>query len=156
MRNQAADCYLLSSSHRNLPLAKAITALVILVRAMGPARGLLTYDGTGAEGGYASVTVADAAMTVSLDGTGIGPAAAVAAVPNAATAYAALTEVAHLQPGERVLVHGALGGLASAFPGVARTLGAAWWTSGPRSSRWPKPPRRTAARRPARSPAGSC
>jgi NADPH2:quinone reductase len=68
--------------------------------------------------------VADAALTVSLDGTGIGPAAAVAAVPNAATAYAALTEVAHLKPGERVLVHGALGGLASAFPGVARTLGA--------------------------------
>jgi NADPH2:quinone reductase len=46
-------------------------------------------------------------------------------VPNAATAYLALTGVAHLQPGERVLVHGALGGLASAFPGVARILGAA-------------------------------
>ena len=107
---------------------------------------------------------------------------------------------------ERVLVHGALGGLASAFPGVARTLGNAsgdwqhtvatdslwlgslaiagfssgyyfpahpgksgppprapstpsrkgWWTSGPRSSRWPKPPRRTAAQRTARSAAGSC
>ena len=69
------------------------------------------------------MTVADAAMTVGLDGTGIGPGAAVAAVPNPATAYAALTEVAHLKPGERVLVHGALGGLASAFPGVARTPG---------------------------------
>ena len=45
-------------------------------------------------------------------------------MPNAATAYLALTEVAHLQPGERLLVHGALGGLASAFPGVARALGA--------------------------------
>jgi NADPH:quinone reductase len=45
-------------------------------------------------------------------------------VPNSATAYLALTGVAHLQPGERVLVHGALGGLASAFPGVARILGA--------------------------------
>jgi hypothetical protein len=64
-------------------------------------------------------------MTVSLDGTGVDPALAVAAVPNAATAYLALTEVAHLKPGERVLVHGALGGLASTFPGVARTLGAA-------------------------------
>jgi len=95
---------------------------------------VVTLSGTGAEGGYASVTVADAAMTVSLDGTGIGPAAAVAAVPNAATAHAALTEVAHLKPGERVLVHGALGGLASAFPGVARTLGAASVTGTARSS----------------------
>src|SRR5262249_52179694 len=45
MRNQATDCCLLRSSRRNLPLVKAITALVIFVRAMGPARGLLTYDG---------------------------------------------------------------------------------------------------------------
>jgi NADPH2:quinone reductase len=42
--------------------------------------------------------------------------------------------VAHLKPGERVLVHGALGGLASAFPGVARTLGAASVTCTARSS----------------------
>jgi NADPH:quinone reductase len=86
---------------------------------------VVTLSGTGAEGGYASIAVVDAAMTVSLEGTGVDPALAVAAVPNAATAYLALTEVAHLKPGERVLVHGALGGLASAFPGVARTLGAA-------------------------------
>jgi hypothetical protein len=39
-------------------------------------------------------------------------------------AYLALTRVAHLQPAETVLVHGALGGLASTFPGVARSLGA--------------------------------
>lgn len=94
----------------------------------------MTLSGTDAEGAYASVTVVDAAMTVSLDGTGIGLAAAVAAVPNAATAYAALKEVAHLKPGERVLVHGALGGLASAFPVVARTLGAASVTGTARSS----------------------
>ena len=86
---------------------------------------VVTLSGTGAEGGYASVAVVDAAMTASLDGTGVDPALAVAAVPNAATAYLALTEAAHLKPGERLLVHGALGGLASAFPGVARTLGAA-------------------------------
>jgi NADPH2:quinone reductase len=73
-------------------------------------------------------------MAVSLDGTGIGPAAAVAAVPNAATAYAAPTELAHLKPGERVLVYGALGGLASAFPAVARILGAASVTGTVRSS----------------------
>jgi NADPH2:quinone reductase len=85
---------------------------------------VVTLSGTGAEGSYASVSVVDAAMTASLEGTGVDPALA-AAVPNAATAYLALTGVAHLQPGERVLVHGALGGLASAFPGVARILGAA-------------------------------
>ena len=38
--------------------------------------------------------------------------------------YLALTRVAHVQPGENVLVHGALGGLASNFPRVARSLGA--------------------------------
>ncbi|GIF46376.1 NADPH2:quinone reductase [Asanoa ferruginea] len=85
---------------------------------------VVTLSGTGAVGGYASVEVADARVTVSLEGTGVDPALAVAALPNAATAYLALTEIAHLKPGERVLVHGALGGLASAFPGVARTLGA--------------------------------
>lgn len=95
---------------------------------------VVTLSGTGAEGGYASVTVVNAAMTVSLDGTGIDLAAAAAAVPNAATAYAALTDVAHLKPGERVLVNGALGGLASAFPGVARTLGAASVTGTARRS----------------------
>ena len=85
---------------------------------------VVTLSGTGAAGGYASVAVVDAAMTVSLEGSGVEPALAVSAVPNAAIAYLALTEVAHLEPGERVLVHGALGGVASAFPGVARTLGA--------------------------------
>jgi NADPH2:quinone reductase len=85
---------------------------------------VVTLTGTGPEGGYASVAVVDARMVASLEGAGVDPALAVAAVPNAATAYLALTGVAHLQPGEWVLVHGALGGLASTFPGLARTLGA--------------------------------
>lgn len=76
-------------------------------------------------GGYASVYVADASLVVSVDGYGIDPALAVSMIPNAAMAHAALTAVAHLSQGERVLVHGALGGLASAFPGIARQLGAA-------------------------------
>lgn len=80
--------------------------------------------GTGAEGGYAATSVVDARFVVSLDGSGVDPSLAVAAVPNAATAYLALTRVAHLQSGETMLVHGALGGLASTFPGVARSLGA--------------------------------
>jgi NADPH:quinone reductase len=75
-------------------------------------------------GGYATVTVADAALTVSLKDSGADPGQAVAGLPNATTAYLALTRVAHLRAGERVLVHGAAGGLAAAFPAVARMLGA--------------------------------
>ena len=76
-------------------------------------------------GGYATVALADARLTVSLANTTIDPAQAVAVLPNATTAYLALTTVAHLREGETVLVHGATGGLASAFPAVARALGAA-------------------------------
>jgi NADPH2:quinone reductase len=108
-----------------LEVAGTIRALGDGVEGFRVGEPVVTLSGTGAEGGYASIAVVDAAMTASLDGTGVDPAVAVAAVPNAATAYLALTEVAHLKPGERLLVHGALGGLASAFPGVARTLGAA-------------------------------
>jgi NADPH2:quinone reductase len=85
---------------------------------------VVTLSGSGAEDGYASISVLDARLAASLDGSGVDPALAVAAVPNAATAYLAFTQVAHLQKGETVLVHGALGGLASTFPGVARSLGA--------------------------------
>jgi NADPH2:quinone reductase len=107
-----------------LEVAGTIRALGAGVEGFRVGEPVVTLSGTGAEGGYASVSVADAAMTASLEGAGVDPALAAAAVPNAATAYLALTRVAHLQPGERVLVHGALGGLASAFPGVARSLGA--------------------------------
>jgi NADPH2:quinone reductase len=48
---------------------------------------VVTLSGTGATDGYTSVTVVDAAMTASLDGSAVDPALAVAAVPNAATAY---------------------------------------------------------------------
>lgn len=85
---------------------------------------VVTLSGTGAEGGYVAIRVVDARFVVSLGSSGVDPVLAVAAVPNAATAYLALTRVAHLRSGETVLVHGALGGLASTFPGVARSLGA--------------------------------
>ncbi len=75
-------------------------------------------------GGYATVTSAQAAMTVSLKEVDVDPAQAVAVLPNAVTAYLALTRVAHLRQGESVLVHGAAGGLAATFPAVARSLGA--------------------------------
>lgn len=108
-----------------LEVAGTIRALGEGVEGLRVGEPVVTLSATGAEGGYASVSVVDAAMTASLEGTGVDPALAVAAVPNAATAYLAYTGVAHLQAGERVLVHGALGGLASGFPGMARTLGAA-------------------------------
>lgn len=75
-------------------------------------------------GGYATVTLAEADLTVSLADTAVDPAQAVAALPNAVTAYLALTRVAHLVEGESVLVHGAAGGLAATVAPVARFLGA--------------------------------
>ena len=108
-----------------LEVAGTIRALGEGVEGLRVGEPVVTLSGTGAEDGYASVTVVDARLAASLEGTGVDPALAVAAVPNAATAYLALTSAAHLQPGERVLVLGALGGLASAFPGMARALGAA-------------------------------
>jgi NADPH2:quinone reductase len=56
-----------------LEAAGIIRALGDGVEGFHVAEPVVTLSGTGAEGGYASVTVADAAMTVSLDGTGIGP-----------------------------------------------------------------------------------
>lgn len=85
---------------------------------------VVTLSGTGAEGEYAAIRVVDARFAVSLGGSGVDSALAVATVPNTATAYPALTRLAHLKSGETVLVHGALGGLVSTFPGVARGLGA--------------------------------
>jgi NADPH:quinone reductase len=75
-------------------------------------------------GGYASVYVAPQEYLVSTEGSGIDPALAVAAVPNALMVHVALTRVAPMAAGESVLVHGALGGFASAVPGIARQLGA--------------------------------
>jgi NADPH2:quinone reductase len=75
-------------------------------------------------GGYAEITVADAARTVSLKGLDVDPAQAVAVLPNAVTAHLALTQAVTVRDEATVLVHGATGGLASAFPAVARALGA--------------------------------
>jgi NADPH:quinone reductase len=84
---------------------------------------VVTFSTTGT-GGYASVLVSDQAFAVSTEGSGIGPALAVAVVPNAAMAHLALANVARLSAGESILIHGALGGFAAAFPGIARQLGA--------------------------------
>lgn len=78
----------------------------------------------GGTGGYASVFIAPASGIVSINSSGLDSALAVSAIPNAAMAHVALTRIGHLEPGQRVLVHGALGGFAAAFPGIARQLGA--------------------------------
>lgn len=72
------------------------------------------------QGGLAEVVAAPAA----LGGAAVSPKQAAAGVGNAATAYLALTEAVHLRAGERVLVHGVTGALASTFPAVAKMLGA--------------------------------
>jgi NADPH:quinone reductase len=84
---------------------------------------VVTFSATGA-GGYASIVVAPEALVVSTEGYDIDPAVAAAVVPNAAMAYLAFANVARLAPGESVLIRGALGGFAAAFPGIARQLGA--------------------------------
>lgn len=86
-------------------------------------------------GGYASVYIAQTSRVVSMEGYTIDPALAVSVVPNAALAHVALTHIAHLAEGERVLVHGALGGFSAAFPGIARQLGASRVVGTVRSSK---------------------
>jgi len=77
-------------------------------------------------GGYAERVLAQANLMVPLDGVTdrLGPATVVAGLGHLTTAYVALTEVAPLRGDMAVLVHGAAGGLGSAFGQVARALGA--------------------------------
>jgi NADPH2:quinone reductase len=75
-------------------------------------------------GGYATVALADAARSISLEGIDVDTAQALATLPNAVTAHLALTHAVRIDRNKTVLVHGATGGLASVFPAVARALGA--------------------------------
>jgi NADPH2:quinone reductase len=75
-------------------------------------------------GGYAEVTLAPADLVVPLEGMSVDRSQAVSGFPNAVTAYLSLTRAITLPAGASVLVHGALGGLASLYPAVARLLGA--------------------------------
>jgi NADPH2:quinone reductase len=76
-------------------------------------------------GGYSDVALSTAALAIPLNShPAIDPAIAVAMLPNLVTAVGALTHALSLRGGESVLVHGAGGGLASAFPAVARSLSA--------------------------------
>lgn len=86
--------------------------------------GVVAFSTNGV-GGYASIRVIDAKHVVAVKGHDIDLATAVAVVPNAAMAFVALTQFGRIATGDRVLVHGALGGFSAAFPGMARHLGAA-------------------------------
>lgn len=77
-------------------------------------------------GGYAQVVRAPAVLTFPLDtlAPDLDLATAAAVPSNTITAVLVLSAVAHLQRGDRVLIHGATGGVGSALGQVARALGA--------------------------------
>lgn len=75
-------------------------------------------------GAYGEVAVTNANLVAPLP-PGMDPALAAAVPANTTTALVALERVAHLKPGEHVLVHAAAGGLGSQFGQIARLLGAA-------------------------------
>ena len=81
----------------------------------------LTINGGGA---YGQVAVTNANLVAPLP-PGMDPALAAAVPANTTTALVALERIAHVKPGEHVLVHAAAGGLGSQFGQIARLLGAA-------------------------------
>ena len=106
-----------------LEVAGTVRALGDGVTGFAVGERVVSMSGTGS-GGYASVHVGPAYLVASTEGYDLDPALVVSVVPNAAMAHVAFTRVLHLAEGESVLVHGALGGFAAAFPGIARQLGA--------------------------------
>ena len=75
-------------------------------------------------GAYGQVAVTNANLVAPLP-PGMDPTVAAAVPANTTTALVALERVAHVKPGEHVLVHAAAGGLGSQFGQIARLLGAA-------------------------------
>ncbi|MEU6230910.1 NADPH:quinone oxidoreductase family protein [Streptomyces sp. NPDC047042] len=78
---------------------------------------------TGAYGGCAEVVAVPEAWVYPAP-AGLEPTAAAASIVNFHTAYFALVRRARLQRGERVIVHGACGGLGNAAAQLALALGA--------------------------------
>jgi GMC oxidoreductase/Alcohol dehydrogenase GroES-like domain len=70
---------------------------------------VVTLSANTGTGGYAAIFVSDAAYVASMKDVNLDPALAVAVVANGATAYLALTQIARIRDGERVLVHGGPG-----------------------------------------------
>lgn len=73
-------------------------------------------------GGYAEYVCVPANNVVSVP-SGIDAAQAVCVIVNYLTAYLAMHETAHVRQGERVLVHGAAGGVGSALLDLGRVAG---------------------------------
>jgi NADPH:quinone reductase-like Zn-dependent oxidoreductase len=77
-------------------------------------------------GGYADRVVVDAAQVIPLpDGISFEQGAAIPV--NYSTAWAALMSYSNLQPGERVLIHAAAGGVGIAATQIAKRHGAELW-----------------------------
>jgi NADPH:quinone reductase len=106
-----------------LEVAGTVRALGDGVTGFAVGERVVSMSGAGS-GGYASVHVGPSYLVASTEGYDLDPALVVSVVPNAAMAHVAFTRVLGLAEGESVLVHGALGGFAAAFPGIARQLGA--------------------------------
>ncbi|MFG1659935.1 zinc-binding alcohol dehydrogenase family protein [Micromonospora chersina] len=75
-------------------------------------------------GGYAEVVTTSADLVAPLDDLEIDLALAAALPSNSTTAFLVLDRVARIEPGERVLVHAAAGGVGSQLGQAARLLGA--------------------------------
>ncbi|MFG2722040.1 zinc-binding alcohol dehydrogenase family protein [Streptomyces sp. NPDC048416] len=103
-------------SGRIRALGEGVTGL----RAGQPVAALTIVDG----GGYAEVAVTSADLVAPLDGLGIDLGVAAALPSNSTTAFLVLDRVARIEPGERVLVHAAAGGVGSQLGQAARLLGA--------------------------------
>lgn len=76
----------------------------------------------GGHGGYAEFICLPAGELVSVP-PGVDPAEAVCMVVNHLTAHMALHRTAHVQSGERILVHGAAGGVGTALLGLGKLAG---------------------------------
>ncbi len=90
----------------------------------GPPVGTHVFStATKASGGYAQYALADAAGVIPIP-PGLSPDVAAGLVVAGSTATLLLTEVAHLQPGESVLIPAAAGGVGSYAVQLAKLLGA--------------------------------
>mgnify|MGYP000264016250 CR=1 FL=1 len=82
-------------------------------------------------GGYAEQVVVDSDNAIPVP-DGIGTVAAAAIPVNYSTAWAALVRYGSLQPGERLLIHAAAGGVGIAATQIAKDSGAeVWGTASP-------------------------
>jgi NADPH2:quinone reductase len=75
-------------------------------------------------GGYAEVVTTSADLVATLDDHDLDLSVAAALPSNSTTAFLVLDRVARIEPGDRVLVHAAAGGVGSQLGQAARLLGA--------------------------------